>query len=154
MAKLKSVLGTMWALTALPLLLVMFFGFARWPRLLVAATGLEVSPWYTGGEVVTSTPREGYTTLVHRPVFDALLGQKARGFVQIDFVPPEGGALPAVIEESLSPQDNSALAIRVRLDTAMRAATLGTSGTHVLGVEGVYGLKSGLAVRVALRNPA
>lgn len=153
MAKLKSVLGTMWALTALPLLLVMFFGFTHWPKLLVAATGLQVSPWYTGGTVVTSMNREGYTTQVHRPVFDALVGQRTEGFVQIDFVTPEGGSLPAVVEESVDVGGNPALAIRVRVDTATRTATLGASGTHVLGVEGVYGLARGLGVRVALRNP-
>ncbi len=154
MAKLKSVLGTLWALTALPLLLVMFFGYGHWPRLLVAVTGLQVSPWYTGGEVVSTIPREGYDTLVHRPVFDALVGQRSQGFVQVDLVPPEGGVLPTVVEESVVVQDNPALAIRVRVDTAARTATLGASGTHVIGVEGVYGLKSGLAVRVSLRNPA
>lgn len=154
MAKLKSILGTFWALTALPLLLVMFFGYGHWPRLLVAVTGLQVSPWYTGGEVVSTIPREGYDTLVHRPVFDALVGQRSQGFVQVDLVPPEGGVLPTVVEESVVVQDNPALAIRVRVDTAARTATLGASGSHVTGVEGVYGLKNGLAVRVALRNPA
>lgn len=153
MAKLKSVLGTVWALTALPLLLVMFFGFGRWPRLLVAATGLRVSPWYTGGEVASTIPREGYATQVHRPVFDALVGRRSQGFVQIDLVPPEGGVLPPVVEESVVVQDNPVLAIRVRVDTAARTATLAASGTHVTGVEGVYGLERGLAVRVALRNP-
>lgn len=154
MAKLKSVLGTLWALTALPLLLVMFFGFTHWPKLLVAATGLEVSPWFTGGKVVASVDREGYAIRVHRPVFDALVGQRAKGFVQIDFVPPEGGSLPAVVEENVDIGGNPALAIRVRVVTATRTATLGASGTHVDGVEGVYGLARGLGVRVALRNPA
>ncbi len=154
MTRLKSVLGTMWALTALPLLLVMFFGLGRWPKLLVGTTGLEVSPWYTGGEVAATLPHEGYATLVHRPVFDALIGQRRNGFFQVDFVPPEGGALPAVIEESIDPMGNPALAAQVRLDVATRTAALGASGTHVVGVEGVYGLKQGIAVRIALRNPA
>jgi len=73
--------------------------------------------------------------------------------VQIDFVPPEGGALPAVFEETVEALGSPALTIRLRLETATRTATLGASGSHVEGVEGVYGLARGLAVRVALRNP-
>lgn len=153
MRKLTSILGTLWALTALPLILAMFLGFGHWPRLLVAATGLEVSPWYTGGAVVNTLPRAGYTVNVHRPVFDALIGERSRGFVQVDLVPDKGAALPAAIEETIEPAGDPRLAMRIRLDTGAAKATIESGGTHVVGLEGVYTLDQGFAVRVDLRNP-
>ena len=153
MARFKSILGTLWAAAALPLVVVLFLGFGRWPSVLVAATGLEVSPWYTGGSVAASIPRDTFTVQVHRPVFDALLGQYSKGFVQVDLVPTAGGALPAQLVETVTPADNPALAFRLRLDTATRAATVEPLGASVLGLSGVYVLDRGMAVRVNLRNP-
>jgi hypothetical protein len=152
MSKLKSLLGTVWALAAVPLLLVMFMGFAHWPGVLVAATGLHVSPWYTGGEVTATFSREAYETRFHRPVFDALIGQRSRGFVQVDFVPAKGAALPAVIEDTLQPGGDHAMEFRLRLDTATRKATIEPLGARVLGLYSVNALAEGLAVRVALQN--
>ena len=153
MGRLRSILGTLWALAAVPLLLVMFMGFGRWPTMLVAATGLEVSPWYTGGAVVSSAAREGYEVRVHRPVFDGLIGQRSQGLVQVDFVPGEGSALPAEIRETVTPSGNTALAFEVRLDTATHNATIAPGGPNVTGLQAVHSLKQGLAVRVGLRNP-
>ena len=153
MNRLKSILGTVWAVAALPLVVVMFLGFGRWPSVLVAATGLEVSPWYTGGRVATSIVRDTFTVRVHRPVFDALLGQYSKGFVQVDLVPPAGGVLPAQVVETVTPADNPALAFRLRLDTATRTATVEPVGASVVGLRGVYRLDRGRAVRDNLRNP-
>jgi len=153
MTRLKAILGTLWAVAALPLVVLLFLGFGRWPGVLVAATGLEVSPRWTGGEVTASIPRDAFTMRVHRPVFDALIGERSTGFVQVDLVPWEGTALPAQVEETVTPAANPALAFRLHLDTSTRAATLEPVGAAVIGLRGVYQLDRGMAVRVDLRNP-
>jgi hypothetical protein len=153
MKRLKSVLGTLWAAAALPLVVVLFLGFGRWPGLLVAATGLEVAPRWTGGEVAASTPRDTFTIQVHRPVFDALIGESSKGFVQVDIVPAGGDALPARVVETVTPAANPALAFRLLLEPATRGAIVEPIGDAVIGLRGAYQLDRGMAVRVNLRNP-
>jgi hypothetical protein len=153
MSRVKSILGTAWAAAALPLLLVMFFGLGKWPALLVGATGLHVTPRYTGGPTVSILARDGFTVHLHRPVFDGLVGKRSEGFVQVDVVATSGAQLPPIVEESLTPEGNPAMAFTLRLDTATRTATVRPVGAAVLGVAGVWQLDQGLAVRVALQNP-
>jgi len=153
MKRLTSILGVVWAAATLPLVVALFLGFGRWPGLLVETTGLEVSPWYTGGEVAATIPRDSFTVRVHRPVFDALVGEYSRGFVQVDLVPLEGGTLPTRLVETVTPADNSALAFRLALEPSSRSATVEPLGAAVVGLRGVYQLERGAAVRVNLRNP-
>ncbi|MFH1176109.1 MAG: hypothetical protein V1750_01785 [Acidobacteriota bacterium] len=153
MTRLKPILGTLWALAALPLLLALFLGFPRWQNALAVGTGLKVSPWYTGGAIMTSLPHDGYTTHVHRPIFDALVGEYSKGFVQVDFVPAEGKALPATIEETVEPAGDASMAFHVTLSTATRVASMRPVGPRPISIEGVYALGSGMAVRVNLANP-
>jgi hypothetical protein len=153
MKRLQSILGTVWAAAALPLVVVLFLGFGRWPGVLVAATGLEVSPRWTGGEVTATIPRDSFTIAVHRPVFDALIGQSSKGFVQVDLVPTEGGELPPQVVETVTPAANPALAFRLKVDIASNTATVEPVGAAVIGLRGVYRLDRGMAVRVDLRNP-
>ena len=62
-------------------------------NLLVSATGLTVSPWFNGGPVVRTVEHGAYRTEIHRPVFDALIGERSEGFVQVSWRPD--GAVPA-----------------------------------------------------------
>ena len=153
MNRVKSILGTAWAAAALPLLLVMFFGLGRWPALLVGATGLHVTPHYTGGPTQSTLARDSYTVHLHRPVFDGLVGQRSEGFVQVDVMAFSGPQLPPLVEETLTPEGNPAMAFTLRLDTAARTATVRSVGAAVRGVAGVWQLDQGLAVRIALANP-
>ena len=87
MKTVKMILGITWALAALLIVLATFFGNDLFSRKLVATTGITVSPWFSGGPVIKTVDRDGYTILIHRPVFDALIGERKSGFVQVDWKP-------------------------------------------------------------------
>lgn len=87
MDRLKAILGYSCAVCALIAALATFLGNDALSRALASATGVTVSPWYSGGEVVRTINHGPYRTDIHRPVFDALIGERETGFVQVKWVP-------------------------------------------------------------------
>jgi hypothetical protein len=152
MQKLKPVLGYIWAALLIPLALATLFGLNSWMELLVSSTGLTISPWITGAEVARTVEHEGYEARIHHPVFQALIGERREGFVQVDWGPLE--ALPAQVDEEVDFDDDGQADFRVALDTESGEATLTPLTEYVLDLSGTYCLDDAWAVRVRLRNPS
>lgn len=150
MRKLKAILGYTIAALAVPVILVALIGMETWSRAIVEATGIIISPWISGGEVQRTIEHGTYRTRIRRPVFDALIGQRREGFVQIDWEPL--AALPEAIEEEIDYDGDGRSDFRVTLDTGSgRAALLEKSG-RVLNLIGAYRLEKmdSFSVRVGL----
>lgn len=149
----KAICGYILAALGVPLVL---FGFMApdmgLDELFVSATGLTLSPWIDGGEVVQTIRHGRYQTHVHRLVFDALIGERKEGFVQVDWLPPY--ALPARIDEEIDADGDGQADFRVEVVTATKEVTLTPYAPWVLELERIYGLEDSLAVRVTLRNPS
>jgi len=150
MQTLKKITGYTLAALATPLVLATFMGLEIWPAKLAHATGVKVSAWYTGGEVVRTIPRQGYEVRVHRPVFDGFLWEASEGFVQIDWAPRE--SVPPLVAEDIDFNNDSATDFRVELDSGNVTAKLTDRTGRVIGVERAYKLRRSYAVRVLLRN--
>lgn len=150
MAKLRAILGYIAAVLTVPIILVTFMGMGPLAELLVSATGLTVSPWFSGGEVAQTVDHDSYQTHIHRPVFDALIGERREGFVQVDWEPV--GALPALVSEDIDADGDGQADFRVELDTRAGQATVTPYNPRVVGLEGVYRLEHAWVVRVTLRN--
>jgi hypothetical protein len=152
MAKLKPVLG--YAVAALSIL-VMVAAIMAWILQLgvplVSATGLRLSANWSGGEVARTIDHGSYQTDIHRPVFDALIGERTEGFVQVAWRPAD--ALPARIDEEIDADADGRADFRIELETATRQASLATYSPNVMDLEGVYRLGEALAIRAALKNP-
>ncbi len=118
----------------------------------ISATGLTLSPWINGGEVVQTIGHGRYQTHVHRMVFDALIGERKEGFVQVDWLPPY--ALPARIDEEIDADGDGQADFRVEVVTAAKEATLTPYAPWILELEGTYRLEDSLIVRVTLDNPS
>jgi hypothetical protein len=119
----------------------------------ITATGLTVSPMYTGGEVARIVDHGAYRTQVHRMVFDdVLIGERRTGFVQVDWSPLEG--LPAHIDEAIDADGDGQADFHVEVDTLGEVATLTPRVPWALDVDWVYRLEDALALRVRLRNPS
>ena len=54
MMRLRAIAGYTWAVLTIPLVLATFVGMNFWAKSLVNATGLKISPWFTGGEASTA----------------------------------------------------------------------------------------------------
>lgn len=128
MEKLKQAAGYFWAAAAF---LAAFAAMASHESLgeKIAATGLTISPVFSGGEIARTLDRRGYSVFIHRPVFDALLREKREGFVQVDWGPAE--ALPARFRESLDLDGDGKEESVFELDTAVPEAILRTSDCRV-----------------------
>jgi hypothetical protein len=150
MQTLKKITGYTLAVLATPLVLATFMGLNVWPGKMAEATGVQVSAWYTGGEVVRTVKREGYEVRIHRPVFDGFLWETSEGFVQIEWAPPD--SVPPVVTEDIDFDNDGATDFRLELDKQKVAARLTNQTSRVIGLERAYKLRKSYAVRVLLRN--
>jgi hypothetical protein len=151
MQKLRAILGYVWAALLIPLALATLFEMNSWMNLLVSGTGLTISPWFSGDVVVRTVEHGGYEMRIHRPVFQALIGERREGFVQMDWGPLD--ALPAQVDEEVDFDGDGQADFRVVLDTASGQATLTPLTEYALGLAGTFRLDEAWAVRAALRNP-
>lgn len=150
MAKLRSFLAYTLAIIMVFLVLATFVGMNRWSQLLVGRTEIKISPWITGGEVMRRITREDYQLVVHEPVFRGLLGDKERGFIQIDWTPL--GSLPRTLSDSIDWDADGHDDFQVRLDTGKGEAVLVQREPHVLGIRQVLKLSNAWMVRVDLER--
>jgi len=150
MKKLKSFLGYIWAVAAIIIALATFFGNDYFSRMLAASTGVTINPRFSGGEIIKTVDHGNYKTVVHRPVFDALIGQTKEGFIQINWEPAAG--LPQVISEGIDYNGDGKDDFVITLDTATGKTTLAKNNSAVLDVGESYHLKNGWAVRVLLKR--
>jgi len=151
MKRLKSIVGYAWAILAIPIVLATFIGMDFWARGLAGATGVIISPWFTGGEVVRTETHERYRTEIHRPVFDGLLGERDKGFVQIKWM-PESGKLPPVIEEEIDFNGDNSTDFFISLNTRTNEASLRPESSRVIALREIINLGEGRVARVWLKN--
>jgi hypothetical protein len=151
MAKLRSVLGYLAAALTVPLITATFMGIPFWSERLVSVTGVTVSPWFTGGEVARTVDHGAYRTEIHQPVYDALIGERRRGSVQVDWTPPE--SLPHQLDEEIDFDGDGQADFRVQLETQSAQALVTPYTSDVLELEDVYQLPEALAIRVRVVNP-
>jgi len=147
---LKGILGYGWALLAVIIVLATFVGNDYFSAKLASATGITVSPWFSGGEVVQTVAHGTYKTYIHRPVFDALIGEKRKGFMQLNWEPYAG--LPPVVQETIDYNGDNRDDFSIILNTQTGDTTLTAQSPTVLSIEGSYRLKKGWAVRVILKK--
>jgi hypothetical protein len=151
MSTIKAVLAYAWALLAIPIILAAFMGMGPLAGKLVAVTGLHVHPIYTGGAVVRVIDHGPYRTLIHRPVFDGLVGQRDRGFVQIEWQPVDAN-LPEFIDERVDFDADGSNDFQIRLNTFTPQASIRASDPRVLSVNEVIAVPHGRIVRVNLQR--
>jgi hypothetical protein len=154
MSTIKTVLAYTWALLAIPIILVIFMGSEPLAGKLVAVTGLHVHPAYTGGEVVRTIDHRGYRTLIHRPVFDGLIGQRDRGSIRIEWQQVDAN-LPESVDERIDFDGNGVDDLEIRLNATTLQASLQPLDPRVLSVGEVVAVPKGRVVIVNLqRKPA
>jgi hypothetical protein len=152
MMTFKTILGYSAAgMSLLITLVTMAAWMFGWGQVFIDRTGLVLAPNYSGGEVVRTVDHGAYQTEIHRPVFDALIGERNEGFIQVAW--RKADALPAQIDESIDFNTDGQTDFHIEMDTATRKATLTSASPNVLSLQGVYRIGDSLAIRVKLRNP-
>jgi hypothetical protein len=151
MSRLRTMLGYLWAFLALPIILATFIANDFWAAKLVAGTGLKVSPWFTGGEVRQTVNHEQYRTVIHQTVFDGVIWQRSKGFIQINWQPVQDD-LPRIITEEIDYNRDGTKDFRIQLNTVNNQAVLIPYTRPVSALGNYYDLGKEKAVRVVLRN--
>ena len=151
MSRFKTVAGYTLAALAVPLVLAVFIGQHYWMQELVTITGVKVSPWETGGDVINTIDHGQYQTTIHEQVFQGLLSEKQEGLVQVDWQPAAN--LPDHIDEYIDYDADGKNEFYIELDTKSNQAYVLPLQTGVIGLEKNYLLKDGQAVRVRIKNP-
>ena len=150
MKTLKGILGYGWAFLTIFIVLATFMGNDYFSAKLASATGITVSPWFSGGEIVQTVDHGSYKTYIHRPVFDGLIGERREGFIQLKWEPYEG--LPPGVQEQIDYNGDKKADFLITLNTQTGDATLTAHSSTVLSTKGPYRLKKGWAVRVMLKK--
>lgn len=154
MKKLKAILGYLIAALMVPLGMFTLIGMGPVSEMIVNVTGVRISPLYTGGEVVRTVDHLSYETRIHRPVFDALIGETREGFVQIVWSPRN--ALPATVEETIDFDTDGTPDFTITLHPASKTATWQALTNQPFGMDGPYaigeGEVEGVGVRIKLHN--
>ena len=91
-----------------------------------------------------------YRTIIHRPVYDGLMGERREGFIQIKWQSTAG--LPPMIRETVDYDGYDKADFLVTLDTATGETTLIGYNPAVVSVKKTYKLDTGWAVRILLRK--
>ena len=65
----------------------------------LGSLNLKIAPWFSGGEVAFIIDRSSYQIKVFQPVYPALSGEGAKGFVQVVWQPRS--ALPSQVREAI-----------------------------------------------------
>ena len=152
MTTFKAILGYSAAVLSLLITLVTMAAWMfEWGQAFADRTGLVLAPNYSGGEVTRTVDHGAYQTEIHRPIFDALIGEHKEGFIQVAW--RKADMLPAQLDESIDYDADGQADFHVALDTATRQVTLTPLSPTVIGLKGVYKLGETLAIRVRLRNP-
>jgi hypothetical protein len=151
MKRLRKLLAYVWALMAVPIILTTFMGMKSWAKKLVDFTGLRVSPLYTGGKVVQTIRHEGYETLIHQPVFDGLLCERKKGFVQIGWK-ATGDGLPESIDDTVDFDRDGKDDFRIKLNTTTNQGQLEPHSLSVVALGEILVLENERIVRVTLKK--
>jgi hypothetical protein len=151
MAYFRHMLVYLWALFAVPIILVTFMGGGYWASKLVSVTGIKVSPWLTGGDIFQIINHGQYRTFIHQPVFEGLIGPRKRGFIQIDWR-EEAGFLPGILNEMIDYNRDGLIDFKIQFDTKKNQARLINKKSNINEIEAIYQLDHGRAVRVSLKN--
>ena len=148
--RIRTFCGYTAAVLTIIVALSTFLGMKFFSHKLIDITGLKISPWFTGGEVVRTIDHGTYQTLQHRVVFDALIGQRSEGFVQLDFSPLN--TLPDTISEDIDFDLDGAMDFHVEYHVPTNTAVFTSLTPRAVSVASCYRLKERRAVRINLHN--
>lgn len=137
-------------LAAVLVVMATFIGLNSWTAVLVHATGLQISPWITGGDPARTVDHGTYSTQIHHPVFRGLLGERDEGFVQVDWIPKI--STPVRIDEPIDFDADGSADFLIQWAPRTEPPTLTPLRSAVLGLRSHHELSDRFAIRVNLRN--
>jgi hypothetical protein len=97
MNKIKMTAGIIWALICLLLMIILYFGLGNFSAGMARLPFMKINPNFTGGEIAQQRIMDCCTLMIRKPVFDGLLGERRKGFIQMDW----RGKIPEIINDTI-----------------------------------------------------
>jgi len=150
MKKLKIILGFTWAAVCLLIILIMFPGLDSFSRQLAKLSFMKVNPTISGGDVARSVEYEDYTLNIHEPVFEALIGESSKGFIQLDWIWKD--SIPVPVKDSIDFNMDDHIDFIISIDPLSERVHLDSLQPFVEEITNQARLEDGWIVRVGLIN--
>jgi hypothetical protein len=148
MRKIKIIAGTIWALLAMVLILILFPGLNSFSGSAARLPFMKLNPNYSGGEVAKQIVSENYTIDLRKPVFDGLIGQKSTGFVQIDW----RGNIPDEISDTIDYDLDRKADFLIRINKITNGTEITSFNARVSDIRISTPTSYGWAIRVNVKK--
>jgi hypothetical protein len=149
MKKIKIITGIAWAVLCLVLIIVLFPGLNSFSASASRLPFMKINPNYTGGDVAKEIVSEGCTLQIRKPVFDGLIRERKKGFVQVDW----RGIVPEKITDTIDFNFDKVPDFIVIIDRKMPDTELFPMNSSVLRIGKSTRTSYGWAIRVELAKP-
>ena len=144
MKKVKIVFGVLWALFALLAIILLFPGLGSLSAAAARLPFMKINPNYTGGEIARRHITECCTLDIRQPVFDGLIGERKRGFVQVDW----RGNLPEEISDSVDYDFDDSPDFSIQVNRTGSATVLNPISSKVIDINISTPTSYGWAARI------
>jgi len=148
MKKIKIIAGISWAFICLILIIVLFPGLNSFSSSAAKLPFMKINPNYTGGEIAEQLISEGCTLNIRKPVFDGLLKERKRGFVQMDW----RGNIPQIINDTIDYDLDKEPDFTIFVDRNLSKTVLNPMKSNVKDINISSSTSYGWAVRVNLKK--
>ncbi len=152
MKTVRTIPAYLWAVICVLLIPAAFIGNDTFAKQLARLPFMKINPIYTGGEVARITGDSTLKITINKPVFEALIGERSKGFVQIKF---EGDSLlPEIINQNIDFDNDSVEDFKLDINTKTNNTqfeVLNNKNVIDLGVSTM--VKDYWIVRVEVKNP-
>jgi hypothetical protein len=148
MKKIKIIAGTIWAVSGLILILILFPGINSFSVSASKLPFMKINPNLTGGEVAKQISMKDYTIDIRKPVFDGLIKERKNGFVQIDW----RGNIPDMIADTIDYDLDNMPDFRVMIDRKQTVTEIKSFNNKVGNVIASTATSYGWAMRINVKK--
>ena len=148
MKKIKIIAGTIWALSGMILILILFPGLNGFSGSVARLPFMKINPNYSGGEVIKHISSDNYSIDIRKPVFDGLLKEKEKGFVQLDW----RGNIPDEIIDTIDYDLDNRADFRIHISRSQNKTEIDSFSSRVGEIIISTPTSYGWAVRIEVRQ--
>lgn len=148
MRKVKIIAGIAWAFICLVLILILFPGLNTFSGSVAKLPFMKINPNFTGGEVADRKVTGGCTLAIRKPVFDGLLKERNKGFVQLDW----SGNLPVELYDTIDYDFDKIPDFTIHINRDKSTAFLNPISPKVINLNISTPTSNGWTIRVDLRK--
>jgi hypothetical protein len=148
MKKIKIIAGTIWAVSGLLLILILFPGLNSFSVSASKLPFMKINPNYSGGEVAQHITFPDYSIDIRKPVFDGLIKEKKNGFIQIEW----RGNIPEILIDTIDYNLDNMPDFRVMIDRIQTVTEIKSFNSKVGDVIASTQTSYGWAVRINVKK--